>query len=80
MDDAEIHAKLTQIFREQLQNPTLVIKPPMGPDDVPGWDSGVTVAIIMAVEEQFEIEFSPRELKEFHTVDDLAKMLRRHEA
>jgi len=78
VNEAELYAELTQIFREQLRNPTLVIKPDMGPDDVPGWDSGATVAIIMLVEEKFEVEFSAQELKEFRNVDGLMQMLRRH--
>jgi acyl carrier protein len=41
-------------------------------------DSGATVAIIMLVEEKFEVEFSAQELKEFRNVDGLMQMLRRH--
>ncbi len=75
MDRTAAYAALTAIFREQLKSPDLVITPSMTPDDVPGWDSTGMVAIIMAVEEQLDIEFAPRELKAIHRVGDLAEVI-----
>ena len=78
LDDATIYAELTGIFREQLEKPDLVIAPGMTQDDVPGWDSTGMVAIVMTVEEQFGIEFGPKELKEIHRVGDLAALIKKH--
>ena len=80
MNEADIYTELTQIFRDQLRSPALLIGPAMTPDDVPGWDSAAMVAIIMSVEEQFGREFSRRELQEFRSVGDLVRLIRRSDA
>lgn len=77
MISEDIHAELTAIFRQQLRNPTLLLRPSMTHDDVPGWDSAATVAIIMAIEERYNIELSARELKEFRNVADLSAMIQK---
>lgn len=78
MDDTAVYVKLTSIFRRELRNPTLVIAPAMTQGDVPGWDSGTTVTIIMALEEEFDVEFEPNQLMSIRTVDDLAQLIRQY--
>lgn len=78
LDDAAVYLKLTSIFRRELRNPALVIAPAMTRDDVPGWDSGTTVTIIMALEEEFDVEFEPGQLMGIRTVDDLAQLIRQY--
>lgn len=79
MTSVEIYSDLTEMFREQFRDPGLVLSPAMTHDDVPGWDSASTVAIIMAIEERYDIELSARDLKEFHSVGDLATIIQRHQ-
>lgn len=78
MDNVVTSPQLTQIFREQLHNPELTVTPSMTQDDIPGWDSTAMVGIVMAIEEEFQIEFTPGELKGLHTVGDLAQLIQRH--
>ncbi len=47
-------------------------------DDIPGWDSAATVAIIMSVEERFDLELSASDLKGLFTVGDFVEMIQRH--
>ncbi len=74
----EVYPTVIDIFREQLKNPLLSIEPSMTPDDIPGWDSAATVAIIMSVEERFDLELSASELKGLSTVGDFVEMVQRH--
>ena len=78
MNEPAIYSGLTQIFQEQFRDPALVIAPHMTPEDVPGWDSGAMVSIVMAVEEHFDVEFAPRELRGIRTVGDLAQLVQQH--
>lgn len=78
LDDTAVYVKLTSIFRKELRNPILVIAPAMTQDDVPGWDSGTTVTIIMALEEEFDVEFEPSQLMSIRTVDNLAQLIRQY--
>lgn len=80
MNNVTVSPELTQIFREQLRNKELAITPSMTQDDVPGWDSTAMVGIIMAVEEEFQFEFTPGELKGLRTVGDLAQLIQRHKS
>ena len=75
MDEPAIYSGLTQIFREQLRKPALVITPAMTQNDLPGWDSAAMVAIIMAVEEQFNMEFTPNDLRNIRSIADLARLV-----
>lgn len=77
MTDAEIYDGLTDIFREQLRNPALVIQPGLGPADVPGWDSAAMVGIILAIEERFGIEFRMQDLRDVRTVGDFPRLIKR---
>lgn len=78
MTDAEIYDNLTEIFREQLRDPALVIQPGLGPDDVPGWDSATMVGIILAIEERFGIEFRTQDLRNVRSVADLPQLIKQN--
>lgn len=78
MASIDVYSALTDIFREQLRNPLLLIEPSMTSDDVSGWDSGATVAIIMLIEERFDFEPSASELKKLRSVGDFADMIQQH--
>lgn len=78
MSITEVYPTLVDIFREELRSPVLLIEPSMTHDDIPGWDSAATVAIIMSVEERFDLELSASDLKGLFTVGDFVEMIQRH--
>ena len=64
---------LTQVFRVVFDDPGITLQPEMTADDVEGWDSLSHVALIMSVENHFDIRFSQKEVYSFKNVGDLAK-------
>ena len=78
MNEVIVSPQLTQIFREQLRNKDLTVTSSMTSDEVPGWDSTAMVGIIMAVEEEFNLEFTREELKGLYSVGDFARLIQRH--
>jgi len=80
LSEVAISPKLTQIFREQLRIKELLVTPDMTQDDVAGWDSTAMVGIVMAIEEEFQFEFTPGELKGLRTAGDLAQLIERHQS
>ena len=63
--------KLNAIFCNVFDDETIQIKPETTADDVEGWDSMSHINLILAIETQFKIKFSQRELLTFKNVGDL---------
>lgn len=76
MNDDQILADLTEIFRETFLRDDLELKPELTAADVEGWDSFKHIEIIMAVEERFSIKMSTRELDNLRSVGDLLGLIR----
>jgi acyl carrier protein len=55
-------AKLTQIFRDLFNDPTLLPTAEMTAADVPGWDSFNHINLVMMVEEEFGVRFTTSEI------------------
>ena len=75
MTEAEVYDKLTAIFREFFDNPTLVILPDTSPGDIDGWDSAKTVAILLEIEESFHFEMSSDEIDGLRRVADFVAVI-----
>jgi acyl carrier protein len=75
MQEAEIYADLTEIFREVFMRDDLALTPELTAKDVPGWDSFKQIEIILALEEKFGFKFRTRELDSLHNVGDLARVV-----
>ena len=67
----EIVARMTQIFREVFDNPTIEIFDEMTSSDVVGWDSFSHINLITSLEIEFDIEFTQQEAFGFKTVGEL---------
>jgi acyl carrier protein len=65
--------ELTKVFRQVFDDPAIALQPETTADDVEGWDSMSHVNLIMAVENQFNIRFSQKEVVGFKNVGDLAR-------
>ena len=77
MTSNAIYTRLTEVFREVFEDPDLDLRPEMTAHDVPGWDSGRMVEILMATEEAFGITFTTREVDAMGRVGDLADTVAR---
>jgi acyl carrier protein len=63
--------KLNGIFRLVFDNDEITIRPDMTANDVDGWDSLSHVNLILAVEKEFDIKFTVKEIMSFKNVGDL---------
>lgn len=68
---SEILEKTTGIFRDVLENDTIVLAPETNADDIEEWDSFTHIQLIVAVEKQFKIRFTAKELSAFKNVGEM---------
>jgi acyl carrier protein len=66
---------LTEIFREVLDDETLVLRPSLTAQDVPGWDSMRMILIVAAAEERFGVKLGTREIERLGNVGELAELI-----
>lgn len=75
MQQEEIYAQLTEIFRDLFDDQDIVLRPGLTAADVPEWDSFNHINLIVAVEAMFHIKFQTAELESMHTVGHLADLI-----
>ncbi len=71
MERNEILAKLQEIFREELDNDNLVINEQSSAQNVDGWDSLSHIQLISAIEDEFDISFTSKEIMNWKNVDEM---------
>jgi acyl carrier protein len=74
---ATVVDRLTGVFREVFRDPGLVIAPATTAGDVRGWDSFGHLNLIVAIEAEFDVSFTTRELGELQSVGDMIDLLSR---
>lgn len=67
--------RLNAIFREVFDDDALQVGTETTANDVDGWDSLSHINLIVAVEVEFNIRFSQKELLTFKAVGDLLKSI-----
>ena len=77
MQDEQIYAELTEIFRDVLDDDTLVLRPDLTANDVEEWDSFNHINLIVAVEQRFGIKFQTAELEGMLNVGHLVDLVRK---
>jgi acyl carrier protein len=75
MTKAEIHQKLTTVFRDVFDNPGMEITDTTTADDVDGWDSIMHVNLIVAVEKAFGVSFTTKDVKSMANVGDFIQLI-----
>lgn len=75
MNEQDLYAKLTDVFREVFGDDDMVLQSDLTADQVEGWDSIKMVTIIVAVEEKFGVRLRSREVDQLKNVGDLATLL-----
>jgi len=68
----EMMETLTGIFREVLDNPSLVLRDDLTAAEVNNWDSLNHIDLIVAVERRFKVRFTTREVSSLKNVGELA--------
>lgn len=75
MEKKEIKSKLTDIFRTEFNDETLVIVEEMTAKDVSNWDSLSHALMIADVESVFSIKFKLKELNKIKNVGVLIDLI-----
>ncbi|MBV9735636.1 MAG: acyl carrier protein [Acidisphaera sp.] len=75
MTDAEILARLTDLFRSEFADRGLVLSPCTGPADLAGWDSVRMLDVIFRIEQEFGLAFTGAEIDRFRNVQDFIEAI-----
>ncbi len=75
---SDIDDRLTEIFRTTFADESIELAPEMTADDIPAWDSITHIQLIFAVEEEFGIKLSMKDLEFLDDVGALRAAIARH--
>jgi acyl-CoA synthetase (AMP-forming)/AMP-acid ligase II/acyl carrier protein len=78
MTEADIRDILGELFRRELRNPHLELPFDAAEQDLPGFDSGKKVLLILATEEWFGIRLRSREVDALRRFGDWVNLVSRH--
>jgi acyl carrier protein len=76
MDDSQIYAELTRVFRDVFDDDSIEVTPKLSAKDVDGWDSLMHIRLILTVEKAFKVKFSTSEIGKLANVGDLAALIK----
>ena len=68
----QILNELTELFRSELENNSIVLNEETTAGDIEEWDSLTHIYIIVAIEKKYKIRFSSSEIAQFKNVGDMA--------
>jgi acyl carrier protein len=74
---AQVYQRLSEIFQEVFDDPSIVPTPEMKAGDVPEWDSLNHINLIVAIEARFKIKFKSTELESLRNVGHLVELIER---
>lgn len=76
MDSLQILQQLNGIFKDTLNNNTVVLTEKTVSNDIPEWDSLAYIELIVAIEKHFNIVFTSSEIKEWDNVGMMVNAIR----
>jgi acyl carrier protein len=76
MDEADVYKRLTPIFREVFDDDSVTPHPTMTAAEVPAWDSLSNIRLVVAVEEDFKIQFTTGEVASLKDVSEFVTVIR----
>jgi acyl carrier protein len=77
MGDSHFMSRLVGVFQQVFGNDTLSLSPSTTAQDVEGWDSLMHINLIVAVEREFKVRFTTREITALQNVGDLLGLIAR---
>jgi acyl carrier protein len=75
MNDADIRARLTEIFRDVFDDESIEIFDAMTAKDVEEWDSLNHINLIVAVERGFKVKFTTKEVSNLANVGEFVALI-----
>ncbi len=77
MTDIELMPRLTNVFRQVFDDDQLTLSRSMVAEDVEAWDSLTHINLIVAIEREFKLKFTTREISTLKNVGDLMDLITR---
>jgi len=71
----QIYQRLTEVFQDVFDDPSIIPTPEMKAADVPEWDSLNHINLIVAIEARFKIKFKSTELESLRNVGHLVELI-----
>ncbi len=75
MTENEVFERLTRIFRHIFDDKRLVIDRNTTADDIDDWDSLEHITLISAVEKEFKIRFTMKEVSSMRNVGEMVDII-----
>jgi acyl carrier protein len=77
MERAEISAKVQDIFRDILDDDSIVLSDATTAKDIEGWDSLTHIQLVVAIEKFFKIKFSSRVIMSWKNAGEMIDSISR---
>lgn len=74
---SDVMERLTEVFRTTFNDEEIELRPETTADDIAAWDSVSHITLIYAVEDEFGVKFSTKDLASLSCVGDLAATVER---
>jgi len=71
METNEILEKLTDIFRDVLDNESIQLSPQTTADEIEEWDSLNHIQLVVAIEKSYKIKFTAAEIQNWNNVGEM---------
>ena len=71
MERNDILSRVTEVFRDELELDDLVLTDETTADDVEEWDSLSHIQLVVALEKEFGLKFTSREILSWDNIGDL---------
>jgi acyl carrier protein len=71
METNEILEKLTDIFRDVLDNESIQLSPQTTADEIEEWDSLNHIQLVVAIEKSYKIKFTASEIQNWNNVGEM---------
>lgn len=76
MDEAQIYARLAEIFENVFDDDSIEVTPELSAKDVDGWDSLTHIRLLLTVEKAFKVKFSTSEIGKLENVGSLVALIK----
>lgn len=70
-----VHSRVSAIVADLFERPLAEIRPESSPDTIEAWDSLQHLNLVLALEQEFSIQFTPEEIEQLLSVELIAALV-----